>query len=126
NRDLQESNRQVTEALEQQTATSEVLRVIAGSPTDLHPVLDTLIENAIRLCGAERGFILRFDGEALRAAAAYNVTPELLDFMARNPISPGRHSAAARAALERRTVHIRDVWADPEYTYGARNVETHR
>src|SRR6266542_2065331 len=124
--DVSELRRELAEALEQQTATAEILRVIASSPTDLQAVLDTIIENAAQLCGAERGFIFRSDGELLRSAAAYNVSPELLEFIERNPISPGRHTAAARTALERRTVHIHDARADPEYTYGAKDVEPHR
>ena len=80
------------------------------------------IEN-VRLCEAERGFIFRFDGELLRAAAAYNVGTEIKEFVYRNPIAPGRHSIAARAALERRTAHVPDVQADPDYAYAVRDKE---
>ena len=73
-----------------------------------------------RLCGALRAFIYRFDGELLRLAVAYNTPKEFKEFVEQNPIRPGRHTCAARAALERRTIHIPDILADPEYTFGAK------
>ena len=82
-----------------------------------------MAENAVKLCEAERAFIFRFDGKLLRAVATYNVGPELREFADQNPIAPGRHSISARAALERRTVQVADVQADPEFSYATRDVE---
>ena len=115
--------RERDEALEQQIATSEVLRAISRSASDLQLVFDTIAENAVRLCKAERGYIFRFDGELLHAVASYNAGSENREFVNRNPIAPGRQSVSARAALERRTVQVSDIQADPEYAYVIRDVE---
>jgi GAF domain-containing protein/anti-sigma regulatory factor (Ser/Thr protein kinase) len=121
--EVQARTRELTEALEQKTATSEVLGVISRSKFDLQPVFDTMAENAVKLCHAERAFIFRFDGNLLRAVASYNVGPELRGFVDRNPIAPGQHSVSARAALERRTVHVPDVQSDPQFAYALRDVD---
>jgi GAF domain-containing protein len=116
-KELEVRNHDLTEALERQTATSEVLKVISRSAFDLQPVLDTLIENAVRLCGADRGFIYRQDGEVYTVAASYGHSPEWLKVVARHPIRQDRRSATGRAVLERQTVHIHDILADPEYQW---------
>jgi GAF domain-containing protein len=121
--EVQARNRELTEALEQQTASSEILRVISGSQTDTQPVFDTIVENAVRLCEAERAFIFRVDGELLRAVAYYNVGPELREFVDRNPIALGQHSVSARAAQEKRTVQVPDIQTDPDYAYAVRDVD---
>src|SRR5262245_46793389 len=74
--ELEARNRQLTEALEQQTATSEILSVISSSPTDLAPVFNTILANACRLCTANFGGLWRYDGEFLRDESVYNVPPE--------------------------------------------------
>ncbi len=112
-----ERTRELSETLEQQTATSEVLKVISRSTFALQPVLEALIENATRLCTADKGFIYRLDGEVYRLAVAYGAPPEFTNFIEQNPIRPGRGKLVGRAALERRTVHIPDVLADPEYRW---------
>ncbi len=114
-KELEARNRDLTEALEQQTATSEVLKVISRSTFDLQPVLETLVENATKLCDATQGMIYRFDGEVFRVGAFYGASPELREFWQRGELRPGRGSAVGRIALEHRRVHILDGPADPEY-----------
>ncbi len=116
--ELETKNRDLTETLEQQTATSEVLKVISRSTFDLQPVLEALIESATRLCGATRGHIFRFDGEFLRFAAAYGAWPGFTEYLERNPIRPGPGSVAGLAGSERRVVHVSDVLKEPEYQHG--------
>ena len=106
--ELDTRNRQLTEALEQQTATSEILRVIASSPTDIQPVLDTVTENAARLCDAVDAQIWRVDGDRVRFAAQYGSIPSPRIEEGR-PIIRG--VAGGRAILDRETVHVPDTFA---------------
>jgi len=125
-KELEARNRELRVSLEQQTATSELLKVIGRSTLDLQPIFETLAENAITLCAAERALIYRFDGQVLRVVATHNASAELITFLERNPLALSRASAAGRASLERRTIHLQDVLADPEYTYGATQVDAVR
>ena len=112
--ELETRNREITESLEQQTATSEILSVISSSPTDVQPVFDTILRDSLRLCESHYGGIFRFDGEAFHHAATVNVSADLLAYLTSAPIKPGRTSALRRVGLELRPVHIPDMIADPE------------
>src|SRR5499433_1492034 len=102
---------ELKEALEQQTATSEILGVIARSPTDVQPVLDTVAENAARLCDATDAVIYRADNDVFRPAASYGTVPVPEPNQAR-PIERGR--IPGRTMIDRRTIHIHDLAAEPE------------
>ena len=121
--ELRQRTKDLGEALDQQTATADVLKVISRSQFDLQLVLDNLIETATSLCGAKRGVIFRADGDLYHAAAFYNATPELIEFAKSRPIAPGRGTITARVALERRVIHVADLQEDAEYTYALRDTE---
>src|SRR5262252_8756350 len=122
-RELAEARGHLSEALQQQTATADVLKLISRSAFDLQAVLETLVENAVRLCDADRGIInVRQDGDLYRPAASFGNPPEWIEIMERNPIRKDRTSAVGRAVLERRVVHIHDILADAEYRWA----EEHR
>jgi two-component system, NtrC family, sensor kinase len=108
------------EALEQQTATAEILRVISRSQTDVQPVFDTIVRSAVRLCDGLFSALYRFDGELIHPVAQHNYTPEALAELRRMfPARPTRAHGGGRAILERAVVLIPDVELDPEFQHRA-------
>src|SRR6516162_11525522 len=113
---LEARTRELAEALEQQAATDEVLRVISTSPTDVQPVFDAIAESAVRLCRGQFSFVARFDNNLLRFGACHGLTPEGLEAFQRVfPRPAGEDTAAGRAILRRAIVQIPDVLADRDY-----------
>src|SRR5262245_4352284 len=115
--DVQARTRELSESLQQQTATADVLKVISRSTFDLKSVLQTLVESAGRLCGADYATITRQKDGVLFFAEAYGYSSEFIEYVKAMPVERGRGTATGRALLEGRVIHIADVLADPEYTW---------
>ena len=108
------------EALEQQRATSQILRVISRSPTDVQPVFDAIAENASRLCDAPFCHVFRFDGTLLHFVSSHGMSDaQVAAVRSGYPMPPGRGSASARAVGSGRIEHIPDVDADPDYAHAS-------
>jgi GAF domain-containing protein len=116
-REIARRDHELLEARQQQAATAEVLKAISGSNFDLQTVLNTLVESAARLCGANLGQIFRWDGTYLRWAAGYALSPEFLATQRERIYRLGRDSLVGRTALNMRVTVIEDALADPEYGY---------
>src|SRR5499426_2808694 len=114
-RELAEVRGHLSEALEQQTATSEVLRTITGSPGDLKPVFEAILTNARRLCEAKFGHLLIYDGERFRVAAVHAAPSILTDFLNRGPFRAGAATGLGRLASTKRVVHVADLKAEQAY-----------
>jgi GAF domain-containing protein len=113
---LEIRTRELSEALEQQTATSEVLQVISSSPGGLEPVFQAILANAARICEAKFGAMYLNEGSAFRTVAMHNAPPALAEMRRRNPVfRPNPRIALARAAATKQTVQIADVLAEPGY-----------
>jgi GAF domain-containing protein len=115
--EVQARTEELNEALHQQTATADVLKVISRSAFDLPKVLQTLLESAVKLAEADNGTIARRQDGVFYRAEAYGFSEQFLDAAKQLPITPGRDSAASRALLEGRVVQIPDILADPDYTF---------
>src|SRR5262245_26858131 len=116
--EVQARTRDATEALEYQTATSDVLEAISRSPTDAQPVFETIAQSAARLCNAHFCNVFRFDGHLIHFAASYGASAEFRDEMRRqSPVVPNRGFTAARAILDNAVTEIADLRADPDFDH---------
>jgi two-component system NtrC family sensor kinase len=114
--EVQARTNDLSESLQQQTATADVLKLISRSTFDLRTVLQTLVESAARFCDADKATIIRERDGAFYRAEAHGFSREFMDYVKHVPIEMERGSASGRAVLEGRLIHIADVTADPEYT----------
>jgi signal transduction histidine kinase len=103
-------------SLDQQTAMSDVLRVISSSPTDLAPVFDTILTNATRLCKGNFAVLWQYDGETLVGAAQHNVSPGFAELCRNTKLRLGPEGAVRKAALERRTIQVADITVEPGFS----------
>jgi two-component system, NtrC family, sensor kinase len=112
----QQRSRELSESLEQQTASSEVLQVISSYPGDVQPVFATMLENAVRICDAKFGNIHRWDGDALHLMATHNTPPAFAEYRRRSLWRPIPTNAVGRAIATKTVVHIADLAAEAAYT----------
>ena len=116
-REIAALKRELEQALQQQAATADVLKVMSRSAVDLASVLDTLVASAARLCQADMAGIVEPKGEFFQYAASYGYSPEFIHFMETHPMRRGRGTVVGRTLLEGKPVHIPDIDDDPEYTF---------
>jgi len=114
-RKVEDRTREVSEALERQTASSEVLNVISRSTAQVQPVLDAIVEIATRLCHASSAVVLLFRDGAFHLTAAHGASPDWVEWLRQNPIPTDSETLSARIFNERRPVYIRDALDDPDY-----------
>ncbi len=115
--EVQAKTRDLTESLQQQTATADVLKVISRSAFDLQTVLDTLVESAARLCEADMAAITRQKGDAYFRAGSYGFSPEFMNYVKDIPVKAERATIIGRTLLEGKVTHVPDVHSDPDYSF---------
>jgi signal transduction histidine kinase/CheY-like chemotaxis protein len=114
-KELRQRTGDLTEALEQQTATSEVLRVISSSPGELAAVFQAMLDNAVRICEAKIGILFRYENGAYTAVATLGVTAAYAEYLNRGPIRPGPTTGLGRVASTKQTIHIVDTQVEQAY-----------
>ena len=125
--ELRQRTTDLAEALEQQTATADILRVISSSPSEIQPVLEAIVQTAAELCAAEYSILFRLRDGKYHVACSNKAGTEFVKFSEEHPIDVDRRSLVGRTALERRSVHIEDCLADPEYgLHEAARIGKHR
>ena len=107
--------RELRETTEQHTATSEILRVISSSPSDLQPVFQAMLKNAVRLCDAKFGNIYRWDGDSLHLVATQNVPASFVQARGRSPLRPSLQTPTGRMIATKTVVHVADMRAEKAY-----------
>ena len=114
--EVQARTRDLSESLQQQTATADVLKVISSSPGDLKPVFETMLASAMRICEAKYGHLLLYDGDSFHAAHLQDVPPSYRDIWERGPISPSPKVALGQLVRTKQVIQISDIKADPAYS----------
>ena len=111
-KELRQRTDDLTESLEQQTATSHVLQVISSSPGELEAVFNSILDNAVRICGARFGNLALFDGKNMRVTAMHNAPPEFEKVRRENPIIPSEGSTLGTVVRTKQKLHILDLAAE--------------
>src|SRR4051795_2062557 len=116
-RDVERLKRDLADATEQQAATSEILRAIGRSESELEPVFETVLRHAVRLCRADAGLVFRLEDDVYRVAVALGGSEEYRRYLQDHPVAHDVGTLVGRVGLERQIVHIEDAAVDPRYQW---------